>query len=246
MADAFSAFEKLMKFHDYFGKAKDAADGLDKVIKAAKIDPKDPKQLKAMVGITDKETERLLKILGSRARATEAAAKARFPHVPSETTAAWAKWFKAADKSGWDSKEEYKARQAYLKALLAYDLALRERITYCQILVKTSARQEKLYKDMVAYHKRTQKILLGVIAAPITPSTAPQSLAMETLLKFEGVGGLATRIHHAHADIIGLAQVERKRCEKLKRINDHWISDVQAKNLRGLVKDAMSALGLGA
>lgn len=244
MPDILDAIAKLQKAHDYYGKATDLIDAVSTVKKAAKIDPKDPKQLKELVGITDKQTEKLLKVLNTRAKATEEAAAAAFPDIPADTTNAWAAWFKAADKYGMDSKEEYKARQAYLKALLKFDLLLRERITYCDILIKQSTSQEKVYVSLVELHENAEKICLAVIAAPSTKSTAPQATAMKTLLKFNGVRGPAIRIHKAHAKIVSAAEAEKKKWEKVKKTNDVWISDVQAKNLRGVVNKAMAALGI--
>lgn len=246
MADLLDAMSKLQKAHDYFGKAKDLVNNINTVREAAKIDPKDPKQLEKLVGITDKETRKLLKVLNARAKATEEAAKAKFPDIPAKTTDAWAKWFKAMDKFGDGSKEEYKARQAYLKALLAYDYLIRERTSYCDILIKQSGKQIKVYNSLVEIHKSTEKICLAVIMSPSTTSTAPQVTAMKILLKFQGVRGPAIRISKAHAKIVSAATAEKMKWETVKKTNDVWISDVQGKNLGEVVKKAFKALGIAA
>lgn len=244
MADFLDAMVKLEKAHDYFGKAEDLYKNIKTVRDAAKIDPHDPVQLKKLVGITDKETQKLLKALNTRAKATETAATAKFPEIKSKTTAYWAKWWKAGDKFGMDSKEEKKARNAYLKALQDYDYLLRERISFCDILIKQSTAQEKVYKTLVDLHKTTEKICLAVIKTPSTKSTAPQAKAMEILLKFQGVRGPAIRIHKAHAQIIKKCTAEKKKQEKIKTTNDVWISDIQAKNMGDVVKKALKALGI--
>ena len=234
----------LEKTHDYFGKAEDLYKNVQTVHTAAKIDPKDPKALKQLVGITDKETAKLLATLNKRAAATEAAAKSSFPAIPSTTTAAWSKWFKAAQKGGLDSKETLKYRQAYLKALLAYDLLLRERISYCDILIKNSGQQIKIYKGLVDVHAASVKICMAVIVAPSGMSTAPQVEAMNILLKFQTVPAPANRIWKAHEKIITLSKTQKAAQEKVKKANDLWIRDMQAKNLRDVVKKALSALGV--
>lgn len=246
MANILDAMSKLQKAHDYYGKATDLIDNINTVKKAAKIDPKDPKKLKELVGITDKQSQKLLKVLNERAKATEDAAKASFPAIPSKTTDAWAKWWKAADKFGMSSSQENKARQGYLKALENYDFLLRERISYCQILIKQSTDQQKVYKSLVEIHKSAEKICLAVIKSPSTTSTAPQVTAMKTILKFQGVPAPAKRIQAAHAKIVTAAEVEKKQCEKMKKTNDVWIKDVKAKNLGDAVKKAMKMLGIDA
>jgi len=244
MPDILDAMSKLSKAHDYFGKSKDLYKNIETIRKAADIDPHDPVQLQKLVGITDKETQKLLKTLNKRVKDTEIAAKAKFPAVKSDTTAKWGDWFVAMSKHGDGSSQEKKARNAYLKALLAYDLLLRERLLDCNIYIKQSAKQVKIYKGLVELHKSVEKICLAVIKAPSTTGTAPQASAMKILLKFQGVKGPAIRIHKAHSKIISNAKTEKLRLEGIKSINDVWISDVQGKNLGDMVKKALSALGV--
>lgn len=246
MADILDAMSKLQKAHDYFGKAESLYKNINTVRDAAKIDPKDPKQLEKLVGITDKETQKLMKALNTRAKATEEAAKAKFPDIPSNTTAKWAAWWKAADKSGMGSSQEKKARNEYLKELLAYDLLLRERTTYCDILIKQSGKQIKVYKGLVELHKSAEKICLAVIKSPSTTGTAPQATAMKILLQFRAVPGPANRIWKAHEKIIKAAKAEKAKWEKVKKVNDVWIKDIQAKNMGDVVKKALAALGIDA
>ena len=85
MVNMLDAMVKLESAHDYFGKAETFVISIKTIHKASKIDPHDPVQLQKLVGITDKETLKLMKVLNSRVVATEAAAKAKFPEIKTDT-----------------------------------------------------------------------------------------------------------------------------------------------------------------
>lgn len=244
MADLLDKIAKFQEAHDYFGKAKTLYSSINTIRTAAKIDPKDTVALEKLVGITDKETQKLLKVLSARAKAAEAMVKGAFPDVDCFTLRAWTGWAKAIDKYGEKSPQAKKGRAQYLKSLQDYDHALHERTSFCDLLVRLSTKQIKVYKGLVEVHTATEKVCKLVIATPSTTGTAPQATAMQILLKFRAVPGPAKRIYKAHQTMIRLAKAEKKKQQAVRDENQEWITSMQIENLNNMLKKSLKAFGV--
>lgn len=244
MADILEKISKYQKAHDYFGKAETLYSSIKTIHTAAKIDPKDTVALEKLVGITDTETQKLLKVLNKRAKAAEEMAKSAFPPVECYTTEAWIRWSDAIDKFGEKSAQAKKGKQLYYKRLLDYDLALHERTSYCDLLVRLSEKQVKLYKGLVEVHTEAEKLCKLVIATPSTTGTAPQATAMKILLKFRGVPGPAKRIYKAHQKVAKLAKAHKPTQQKLRDRNQEWITALQREALNAMLQKALKAVGV--
>ncbi|MEM8991827.1 MAG: hypothetical protein AAGD08_15600, partial [Pseudomonadota bacterium] len=234
----------LQKAHDYYGKAKTLYGHMDKIKKAADMRPGDVDALRELAGLKDKEVKKLIDTLEKRAKAAEETAKASFPPVEAKTFAAWARWAKALEKDGENSKQANAARADYLKALQAYDYALRERITYCDIVIKVSGKQVKVYQGLSDIYDTTYKILTTLLKLPEVKGVSHHAAAFSMYLKFEGVGPRAKRIVKAHNKIIANAKAHKTAMEKLKKENDVWIADVGKSVFTGMLKQAMKAFGI--
>jgi hypothetical protein len=239
---------KLANAHDYFGIAKDLYGHIDKVKKWSDIDPHDVGAMMKLAGLKDKNVKKLLDTLEKRAKAAEATATAKYPPIKGMPPGEWKAWWKAGLKHGLDSKEAHKARSNYQKQLIWYDKkVLRTRTTYCDIIIKHSGKQVKIYKGLFEVWKTTQKILEILINdTPAVIGTAHHSKALAMWHNFLGVGPRATRIAKAHKKIIDVAKAHKAAVMKIKDTNDVWIKDIRAAELSSMISKALKAMGIAA
>jgi hypothetical protein len=245
--DALSLLSNLQKAHDYFGKAKDLHDKVGKVRKAADLDYKDRARLveglKDLAGLKDKDVKKLISVLDKRAKAAEETAKAKFPDVKSPTGNPWVRWFKALDKHGEGSKEADKAQEGYRKALIEYDYLLRERSSYCDLIVKLSGKQVKTYTSLAGIAATTESILETLLKLPEAKGVSHHASCFAMYVKFQGVGPAAKRIVKGHQKIIASARAHKAVVERLKKENDLWVADANRAAMSKMLKSALSAMG---
>lgn len=244
--DIMKTISKLQKVYGYYGDAKDAYNKINTVHKATKLSATDVAGMKDLFGFGDHEAaiKKLIKVLDAQTKLTLEAAKGSFQPFKMTTINAWSKWAAQIDKYGEESREARYARKKYLEALIKYDVALRERISYCDILIKKSANAIKQYKALEKYAKEVKRLTEKLVNAPYIVGTAHQSEALEMNIAFTGLAPAAMRLHKAHAKLITKAKAEKTAKLKIKKENDLWIKDMQKANITKMLKSALGILGI--
>ena len=244
--DILKTISKLQKVYGYYGDIKGAYDKIKTVEKASKIKPTDIAGMKALFGLGshDADIKKLIKILDDQTKLTLEAAKGTFDPIKTNKDDAWAKWATQIVKYGDVSRQAQDARKKYLEALIKYDKALKERTTYCDILIKYSTKAVKLYKDLEKYAKYVMGLTEKLVKMPEVIGSAHQVEALDMHLAFNGLAPAASRLHKAHTKLIAVAKAEKTAKLKIKSANEVWIKDLQKANLTKLLKDALSYMGV--
>lgn len=238
--------ETLTKAHDLFGKGKGIYDRLAYIRKVSRLDPKDAKAIKKFVGLSDSESRKLRKILDSRRKTAEAAAKAVFPVVSTENVeTTFGMWLKHCEKYGKDSKQEIKARLVYLKALENYDVSLRERMGYCAILIKRCSEQRKVHLAIASYMRETSSIILKLARLPSYSTSQEYELRMLES-RYQFVEPSAKAIAKAYGKLESSAKPHQKELIALKKLNDQYIYELRKKSLGDFFKKSLAAVGIAA
>lgn len=245
MSDPLSALTSLGREQGCFAAPEDVFDGVRAVLAAAG-DVSDAEGMDTLVATGERESRRLARLLGLRCRAAEAVAGGRFPAIVAQTTGKWGAWWTAASEHGEGSAEAEKARGAYLSALLNYDCDLRCRLLDCEAVIREAVRQEKLYSSLVEIQKSAERACAAAIRSAAASGKAPQPPVHRIVQKVQGLRAPILRLQKAHARIAAAAAEELRRIETIKRTNDTWISDLQARTLGDAVQKALKALGIAA
>lgn len=241
--DILRALEILKKSHDYFGKAKDLNDHVGRIRKATDAAHGNIDRLQDLAGLDNKDVKKLVAKLDARAAATEAAAKAQFPEVPSHTAKAFWRVAAAQAKYGADSPQAKKERKGYIKALTAYDVALRERMAYCDVIAKTSAKQKAIYAGLHSAMVSSYAILDRLLKMPEIDASPHHEACFAMYVKYQAIGPSARAVAKAHERLILKARAHHTKVEKLKKENDAWIREMAKSELSKTVTSAMEALG---
>lgn len=225
------ALSRLGREHGYYDPKTDLFDSLGQLCEAAPASD-DP--------ATEREARRLARLLRERGRATLEVATSRFEPIRVPTGEAWTGLWTAVGEYGEDSPEARKARGTYLSALLNHDCALRCRLLDCALLIGESTRQERQIAQLADLLRAAER----ACAASVRDMDRPG--ATRTLAAVQALRAPLARLQKAHARIVTLAQDEQRRIETIKRSNDSWIGDIQARSLRDAVRKALTALGIAA
>lgn len=241
--DILKLIQILEKSHDYYGKAKDLTDHVSKIRKAADYAYGDHEKLRDLAGLDNKDVKKLIEKLGKRTAATNAAATAQFPEVPSTTAAAFWRMAASRDKYGPDSPQAAKERKGYIKALQKYDLLLRERMTYCDVIIKQSDKQKAIYAGLQNVMTASYGILERLLKMPEIKAAPHHAAAFAMYERYLGLGSSGRDLAKAHERLAMKAKLHKKHIEKLKKENDAWIKEMAKSELGKMVESALSAIG---
>lgn len=134
MADALTHLETLAKTHKYLSGAKDVVDNLSKVHTFVKKDPRDLDDAKKMLGLATGKYKPLKKYLSGVQDEVIAAAKAKFPEIPTPSTDARKRMEKIAKSNGPNGPGFEKELNTYIKQLMKYEKDLAERASYLKLI----------------------------------------------------------------------------------------------------------------
>lgn len=241
--DILKLLQVLEKSHDYYGKAKDLTDHVSKIRKAADYSYGDTEKLKDLAGLDNKDVQKLIVKLNKRTAATNAAASAQFPEIPSTTGEAFWRVGAAGDKHGKDSPQVAKEKKAYIKALNKYDFLLRERIAYCDVIIKHSTAQKKIYSGLQSVMDTSYVILERLLKLPQIKAASHHEACFTMYVKYRGLGSSGRDLAKAHERLVAKARAHKKDVEKLKKTNDVWIKDMAKAELTKMAESALKAIG---
>ncbi|MEM6373978.1 MAG: hypothetical protein AAF727_14530 [Pseudomonadota bacterium] len=241
--DILKFIETLVKVHDYHGKAKDLVDHATKIRKAAELAYGDIDSLRDLAGLDNKDVKKLIDKLNKRKAATAAAASAQFPEVPSTTAKVFWRMAAARGKYGPESKQFAKERKAYIKALTAYDIKLRERMAYCDAIINQSGRQKKVYLGLNDLMNTSYKIFEALLKLPEVKEAPHHAAVFAMYNKYLGLGPAGRDLGRAHEQLIAKARKHKAHVEKLKKENDAWINEMARSELGRMVESALDAMG---
>jgi len=250
-SDFMTGMTNLQKGHDLIGNgqkiyshAKTFKDSASTCLKTVTANPDDENALKAIVGIGDKDVQKLLATMKSIEKQANDIASAKFPEVPSFTGTAWVRWFKTCMRKGENSKEAERDRKNYLRTLKAYDKALEERIHYCQAVNNVTDRHIKTYSGVEAATRSGINIAIRLLSLPELVDMPYHATALAIILKYQSLPGGANRVVKAHKALKPKVISHQKSTEKIRKQNKVWITDMEKRDLSKMLKDALKAAGV--
>lgn len=245
MPDKTKLVSKLTKAHDMFGKGKDIYSRLAYVKKISELDPKDAKAINKFVGLADKDSIKLRKIMDKREAVVLAAVSAPFAPVEHNVGEKRIIVLKMFHKHGPQSKQSMKALNDCVKAMERYDVALRERLGYCDVLAKHCTAQKKVHLAIEKHMIKTEKILDALSKLPSYDSGSVAEYKF-TIVRYDFVKYSAARIAKGYEKLGKTAIAHKRDIESLRKDNSAWIKDIRKKQLDDLIQKGKEFLGLAA
>ena len=247
---ALSMLEDLQKAHDWIGKAQSVKDNTLKVAKASRTDRSDYKNLFKVAGIYDEDAERLKRTLDRRSRDIQAICKTSYGPVKNNTKASWKRWRDAATREGESGPTANSARDAYFRSIKRYDYALRERISYMDMVIRKSKEQEGLYNQLAIGVSRAQSALGTLAKIPRHWDVDHQTPSLAGYLNLQTILGSVRSVKHAYGLLGQHAKRHRAAVLAAKRENDKWLRHAKAadavafaRSVRAVGNAAKEALG---
>jgi hypothetical protein len=234
MSSALDKLETLQKAHDWIGKARDLKDNALKVLKASNTDRTDIKNLFKVAGIYDEDAERLKLILWKRAAAVTDVASAAWPPVEDYSDKSFKRWRDAAMREGEGGPAAIAARDEYFRAVKRYDYALRERISYMDMVIRKSSEQEELYKQLEMGCLRAKGALGTMAKIPRHWDVDHQTPALSGYVNLESVIGVVRSVKHAYRLLKAHAKAHRGAVMAQKEKNDQWLANAKAMDAANL------------
>jgi hypothetical protein len=251
VSDFMTGMKNLQKSHDLIGNgqkiyshAKTFKDSASTCLKTLTANPEDEMALKKIVGIGDKETQKLLATMAKIQKIAEETSRAKFPEVKSFIDPAWNAWYKTCARKGKDSKEADRERKNYMRVLKAYDKALEERIHYCQAVANVADRHIKTYSGVEAATAAGINVAIRLLSLPELADMPYHAAALSIILKYQAIPPAAKRVVKAHQTLKFVADSHQKSAEKLRKYNAINLADMAKKDLPKLLKKALQAAGV--
>jgi hypothetical protein len=235
MSSALDKLEDLQKAHDWIGSAQDLKDNTLKVIRASNTDRTDVEGLFKVAGVHDEDAERLKRILWKRAAAVKAAASAPWPPVDDYSDKSFKRWRDAALREGEGGPATIAARDDYFRAVKRYDYALRERISYMDMVIRKASEQQELYKQLEIGLLRAKSVLGTMAKIPRHWEVDHQTPALAGYINLESVIGAVRSVKQAYKLLEASAKAHRDAVKALKKENDKWMANAKAVDAANVV-----------
>ena len=227
-SSALDKLEALQKAHDWIGKARDLKENTSKVIQASNTDRTDIEGLFKVAGVYDEDAERLKRVLDKRAAAVKAAAQAPWPPVDDYSDKSFKRWRDAALREGEGGPATIAARDDYFRAVKRYDYALRERISYMDMVIRKASEQQELYKQLEVGLLRAQSALGTMAKIPRHWDVDHQTPALAGYINLTFVIGAVRSVKQAYRQLEASAKAHREVVKALKKENDKWLANANA------------------
>lgn len=249
--DFMIGMKNLQKSHDLIGNgqklyshAKTFKDSATTCFKTVTANPDDEEALKIIVGIGDKDVQKLLATMKKIEKQAQDLTRAKFPEVPCFTNDAWTRWYKTCARKGENSNEAARERKNYARALKAYDKALEERIGYCKAMNNIGDRHIKTYGGVEAASSTGINIAIRLLSLPELADMPYHAAALAIILKYQSIPPGAKRVVKAHQTLKNVVNAHQKSIEKTRKQNKIWMTDMAKKDLSKMLKDALKSVGI--
>ena len=236
MPSALDFFEELDKTYKYASGARDLLESATKIRKIAKSTPEDLDEAKKVLGMVENEYIPLSKFLVGAQETVNATVAAGFPEIRNPAVDSRKRMEKIAKSAGPNSPGFERELTAYIKSLTKYELSLRERIAFMQIVQKKCDLNIKNFTLITKIIDGTVRALKALVVA--VPSARNEAGNQLMKILSTGIEKQGPRVYIAHKKLKAAAAAHEKVIKKEQVYAKVRLKSANDKKLKFLMEDA--------